>query len=153
MKVVVQRVKRAAVKDMDSVLDGAHPTSSVGKGMVLLVCLEKGDGLPSLERASDKIANLRIFENLQTGKMDENITTSQAEILSISQFTLSWDGKKGNRPSFDLSMPPSEALPLFEKFCHLLQEKTNRCVNKGFFGKRMEVEIIGDGPVTFHFSF
>ncbi len=74
-----------------------------------------------------------------------------ADVLAISQFTLSWDGAKGNRPSFDLSMPPERAQTLFNSFCKLLEEQVK--VEKGVFGASMEVSLINDGPVTFSLSF
>ena len=99
MKIVVQRVKSS------SVLVEGKIISKIGHGLNLLVCMEKGDDISSIQNASKKILALRIFSD-ENGRMNKNIIDVDGEILAVSQFTLSWNGKKGNRPSFDNSMAP-----------------------------------------------
>ena len=145
MKVVIQRSKKSNVIVEEKIV------GEIDKGMVLLVCMEKGDGQSNIEKAAKKILGLRIFSDDQ-GKMNLSLKQMEGKILAISQFTLSWDGVKGNRPSFDNSMPPNEANELFESFCDLLS-KEDVVVEKGVFGASMEVNIQNDGPVTFSLDF
>lgn len=145
MKVVIQRSKKSNVIVEEKIV------GEIDKGMVLLVCMEKGDGQSNIEKAAKKILGLRIFSDDQ-GKMNLSLKQMEGKILAISQFTLSWDGVKGNRPSFDKSMPPNEANELFESFCDLLS-KEDVVVEKGVFGASMEVNIQNDGPVTFSLDF
>ncbi len=144
MKIVVQRSLQSSVTVNNEVV------TTIARGMVLLVCMEKSDTDQSVEKAAEKILNLRIFSD-SDGRMNENITKSGGEILAVSQFTLSWPGKKGNRPSFDNSMEPELANNFFEKFCNLLELST--VVKKGIFGANMQVTITNDGPVTFFLEF
>lgn len=144
MKVVVQRSLHSSVIVNDEVV------STIPRGMVLLICMEKGDSKLSVEKAADKILNLRIFSD-ENGRMNDNISKAGGEILAVSQFTLSWPGKKGNRPSFDNSMDPELANILFEEFCTLLEK--DQIVKKGVFGESMQVTISNDGPVTFFLEF
>lgn len=144
MKIVIQRCLKASVR-----VDG-EIVSSIDKGLLLLVCMEKGDQV-DLEKVSQKILNLRLFTDPENGKMNLNILQHGGEILCVSQFTLSWDGKKGNRPSFDNSMAPDEAHQEFETFCQHLENQVP--VSKGVFGAHMEVSLVNDGPVTFSLNF
>ncbi len=144
MKIVIQRCKEASVTVENKIV------GQIGSGMTLLVCLEKGDDECSIETAIKKLINMRIFTDEQ-GKMNLNIAQAQGSFLAISQFTLSWDGRKGNRPSFDLSMPPHEADILFTKFCNELNKYAP--VERGVFAADMLVKIENDGPVTFSLNF
>jgi len=144
MKIVVQRVKYAKVH----IENQLH--SEINQGLLLLVCLEKGDDAQTLEKASDKILKLRIFED-EKQKMNKSIIDIQGEILSISQFTLSWDGKKGNRPSFENAMEPKQAQLNYSIFNKLLSDKI--MLKTGRFAADMQIESINDGPVTFHLDF
>ena len=126
MKVIVQR-------SLDSfVMVEKKIVSQIPKGLVLLVCIEKGDDLHKIEKAAQKIINLRCFENLEKKKMDFSIREIEGEILAISQFTLSWNGQKGNRPGFENSMEPLMAQKLFNQFCDELSKSVK--VLKGYFG-------------------
>jgi len=145
MKVVIQRSLKASVKVGEKII------SLIDKGMVLLVCCEKGDTKKTAQNASAKILNLRMFNDPEVNRMGLNITQSEGEILAISQFTLSWDGKKGNRPGFDNSMPPGEAKELYDYFCELLSAQAK--VKKGVFGAKMLISLENDGPVTFSLNF
>jgi D-tyrosyl-tRNA(Tyr) deacylase len=144
MKIVVQRVKCAKVH-IDNKLH-----SEIPYGLLLLVCLENGDTVETLKKAVDKILKLRIFED-ENGKMNKDIIDIKGEVMSVSQFTLSWDGKKGNRPSFENAMSPKEAQLNYSIFNKYLAEKVS--VKTGKFAASMEVESINDGPVTFHLDF
>lgn len=144
MKIVVQRVSWAQVT-----IDG-ELHSRIEQGLLLLVCLEKGDGTETLKKAIDKITKLRIFED-ENGKMNKNILDIHGSVMSVSQFTLSWDGKKGNRPSFENAMPPKEAQLNYSIFNKLLAEHVT--VQTGRFAADMKVESLNDGPVTFHLDF
>lgn len=123
----------------------------IHNGYLLYVCFVKNDSEKQLEDAVRKILNLRIFED-SNGKMNQNITQIRGSILSISQFTLSWDGKKGNRPSFDQSMSPNLASQLYSKFNRSLG-LNGLPVETGIFGADMKVHSINDGPVTFILEF
>tara|TARA_Y100000590_G_scaffold291056_1_gene327619 strand:+ start:1243 stop:1680 length:438 start_codon:yes stop_codon:yes gene_type:complete len=145
VKVVIQRSLNSKVIVDDKIV------GEISNGMVLLVCFEKGDNLETIKKSSEKIQKLRIFTDETTGKMNKGITEVGGSFLAISQFTLSWDGAKGNRPSFDNSLEPSLAEEYFELFC-LELEKTAK-VEKGVFGRYMDVRIKNDGPVTFSLDF
>lgn len=146
MRIVIQRVSSSSVIVEDKLI------GEIQKGMNLLVCLEKHDSNESLEKAAKKILALRIFEDSDTKKMNKNIIDINGKILAISQFTLSWRGTKGNRPSFDNSMAPEKASDMFDKFCEMLRE-SNVDVETGSFGSYMAVNIANDGPVTFVLDF
>ena len=103
MKIVVQRVQNASVS-VESEVIGA-----IESGLLLLVCFEQGDTDDALTKAIDKITKLRIFDDAE-GKMNLDIPQVKGEILSVSQFTLSWDGTGGHRPSFEKSMPPQDSV-------------------------------------------
>ena len=134
MKVVVQRVKRAAVTNKS-----IH--NEIDKGFCLLVGIGK-----DIDAVAKKIINARLFED-ENGKLNLNIQQVEGQILSISQFTLYADVRKGNRPGFSNSKNPEEANVLYEKFNTALRAYDVE-VKAGEFGTDMEVEIINDGPVT-----
>lgn len=145
MKLLIQRVHSANVKVENKVI------GAINNGYLIYVCFEQDDNNDILNKAIEKVVNLRIFED-EAGKMNRNIMQAKGEILSISQFTLSWDGRKGNRPSFDTSMSPANAQLYYHKFNEGLKQK-GIVVKKGTFGAHMMIESINDGPVTFHLSF
>ncbi len=141
MKALIQRVKRASVT-----IEG-NLYSKIGKGILVLLGVEKGDDKSNAEKLAEKIAKLRIFED-ENGKMNKSVSDIAGEILIVSQFTLCGDCKKGTRPSFDKSAPPEIAEDLYEYFVE--QFKTlNIPVCTGKFRAMMDVELINDGPVTF----
>lgn len=145
MKIVVQRVQEASVC-VDNEIIGA-----IGNGLLLLVCFEQGDTEESLHKAIEKITRLRIFDDAE-GKMNLDLQAVQGEILSVSQFTLSWDGSGGHRPSFERSMPPQEARLKYALFNRELRSR-GLTVKEGKFGAFMKVSLVNDGPVTFNLSF
>ena len=139
MKVVVQRSKKSKVTINNKV------NGSIDKGYVLLVGFTHGDTTDIVDKMINKILNLRIFED-ENNKMNLNIKDIDGSILSISQFTLYADSKKGNRPSFINAMKPDEASKLYDYFNQELSKYIE--VNTGIFGADMKVEIYNDGPVT-----
>lgn len=141
MKVLLQRVKNAGVN-----IDG-KPYSSIEKGILALVGIEKGDTLEQVQKLAKKAANLRIFPD-ENDKMNLSLVDIKGEMLIVSQFTLCGDCKKGTRPSFDKSAPPEIANQLYENF---IKEINNYGIKTGHgqFGAMMEVSLINDGPVTF----
>lgn len=144
MKVLVQKVSQAQVLVDEEVV------ASIKKGLLLFVCFEINDTQETLEKAVNKILQLRIFEDDQH-KMNLSISQVKASILSVSQFTLSWDGVKGHRPSFSKSMSPELAKIKFKLFNDLLRKEIQ--VETGIFGADMKVNSTNDGPVTFHLDF
>ena len=140
MKILIQKVKNAAV-DVDNI-----PYNSINEGFLLFVGIEDGDSEKDLFKASDKIAKLRIFED-EYGKMNRSIQDVGGEILSISQFTLAADCRKGNRPSFTEAMSADSANAYFEKFNELLRKHKIE-VRTGKFQTHMNVKLDNDGPVT-----
>ena len=144
MKTIIQRVKHASVR-IENKIQG-----EIGSGLLVYVCFEIGDTHDDILAAVDKITKLRVFED-ESQKMNLNVQETGGSILSISQFTLSWDGRKGHRPSFDRSMPPSNAKIMYHTFNKELQNQMMK-VQTGIFGANMQVESINDGPVTFFLS-
>jgi len=140
MRTVIQRVQRAIVKSGDR-------SASIGRGLLLLVGLEKGDTPEVTDWCANKIASLRIFED-KNDKMNLSLADVGGEILAVSQFTLAGSIDRGRRPSFDSAMLPIEARALFDIFISQLKARHPQ-VKEGFFQEHMEVELINDGPVTF----
>lgn len=141
MKVLIQRVKRASVTIDNEIY------SSINKGILALVGIEKGDTLEEVEKSAKKIVNLRIFPD-ENDKMNKSLLDIQGEMLIVSQFTLCGDCKKGTRPSFDKSAPPEIANKLYETFVAEIN-KYGIKTGTGKFGAMMDVELVNDGPVTF----
>lgn len=140
MRVVVQRSKEASVTVSGEV------TGQITKGLVLLVGVTHTDKEEDAVYLADKIANLRIFEDADE-KMNFSLMDVGGEILSVSQFTLYGDCRKGRRPNFMDAARPDQAVQIYEAFNSLLREKGIR-VETGIFGAMMDVQLINDGPVT-----
>lgn len=140
MKVVIQRVKEASVTVDNQLI------SKIDKGFLLLVGITHGDDEKALLKVADKVANLRIFTD-ENDKMNLSLKDVQGEVLSISQFTLYADCKKGRRPSFTNAAKPELANELYEKFNELLRGY-DLTVKPGIFGADMKVSLLNDGPVT-----
>lgn len=145
MKIVVQRVQEASVTVDQEVV------GEIKNGLLLLVCFEQGDDESAINRSIDKISKLRIFDDAD-GKMNLDIQQVKGEILSVSQFTLSWDGTGGHRPSFEKSMSPQEARLKYALFNRELRNR-GMTVKEGMFGAFMKVALVNDGPVTFILNF
>ena len=140
MRAVVQRVTEAKVTIENKVV------GVIGKGMTVLLGVEDGDGERDADYIADKVAGLRIFDD-EAGVMNLSALDVGGEILSISQFTLLADARKGKRPSYIKAARPEEARTLYEYFNKRLEEKGLK-VEKGIFQAEMLVEIHNDGPVT-----
>ncbi len=139
MRVILQRSKESKVT-IDGKVNG-----KIDKGYVALVGFTDGDNTEIVDKMIKKIVNLRVFED-ENEKMNLSIQDIGGSILSISQFTLYADSKKGNRPSFINAMNPTEASKLYDIFNQKLSEILH--VETGIFGADMKVEIYNDGPVT-----
>lgn len=140
LRIVLQRAKNARVTV------GGRVTGSIDHGLVLLVGFTDGDGEEDLRYLADKVVNLRIFEDDQ-GKMNRSLLDVGGSILSVSQFTLYGDCRKGRRPSFTAAAPPDIASGLYDRFNEQLRSHGVR-VETGVFGAMMQVSFTNDGPVT-----
>lgn len=140
MRVILQRSLEAKVE-----VDGAI-TGQINHGFVLLVGITHEDTEADAKYVADKVVNLRLFED-EEGKMNHSILEKSGSILSVSQFTLYGDTKKGRRPSFSLAAKPDYAQPLYEMFNEELRSKGVQ-VETGVFGAMMNVSLVNDGPVT-----
>ena len=139
MRIVIQRVKKASVSINERLYN------EIKQGLLLLVGIEDTDTQVDIDYAVRKVTQMRIFED-EAGKMNLSVQDVGGEILSISQFTLFADTKKGNRPSFNLAAKPDFASPFYDEFNialnHLVPTKT------GVFGEDMDIGLVNDGPVT-----
>ena len=140
MKAVVQRVLSA------SIAINGNKIGAINKGFLILLGIEKDDGLEDLDYMIHKTVGLRIFKDEQNN-MNLSIQDVAGEALVVSQFTLCADTRKGCRPSFINAAPPEIAENTYEKFCKKLQDE-NVPVHTGRFGAMMEVDLTNDGPVT-----
>ena len=139
MRIVLQRASRAEVR-----IDG-EVVGQIGKGFVLLVGITHEDTTAEADRLAKKVAQMRVFEDAE-GKMNLGLREVEGEILSISQFTLYADCRKGNRPSFINAGDPVSANELYE---YIISECSKSFhVEKGVFGADMKVELLNDGPFT-----
>lgn len=140
MRVVVQRCREARVT-----VNG-DTKGEIGPGLMLLVGVTHGDGEKDAKYLADKIAGLRIFED-ESGKMNRSVLDEGGAILSVSQFTLYGDTRKGRRPNFMAAAAPAEANALYERFNTELAQLGLQ-VETGVFGAMMDVSLVNDGPVT-----
>ena len=139
MKVVIQRVIKSSVIINNKVYN------SINKGLMVLVCFTEGDTSKDIDYMVKKITNLRIFDD-DNGVMNKSILDINGKILSISQFTLYAETKKGNRPSYIKALNGVKSSKLYDEF----NEKLNNIVptKTGIFGEYMQVDLINDGPTT-----
>ena len=141
MKAVIQRVTKANVQ-----VDGKI-TGQIGRGLLVLLGIEDADTLEDIQWLSNKIVNLRIF-NDESAVMNKSVIDMDGNILLISQFTLHASTKKGNRPSYIKASKPEFAVPMYEKMIEQLGVELEKKIQTGIFGADMKVELINDGPVT-----
>lgn len=140
MRAVIQRTTGASVKVEGEV------TGQIETGLVVLLGVEDADTVEDADYLARKIANIRIFED-ENEKMNRSLSDVEGSVLSISQFTLHADTKKGNRPSFTKAARPDKADELYKYFNEELR-KQNVPVETGSFGAHMSVQLLNDGPVT-----
>lgn len=140
MRVVIQRCKRACVTVEGKV------TGEIGPGLMVLVGVTHEDTEKDAKYLADKVAGLRIFED-EDGKMNRSVTDAGGSVLSVSQFTLYGDARKGRRPSFIEAAGPEQAEGLYETFNALVRANGLE-VQTGVFGADMDVELVNAGPVT-----
>jgi D-tyrosyl-tRNA(Tyr) deacylase len=140
MRLVVQRVRESAVKV------GGSTVGEIGRGLLVLVGIERGDRPEAVRAAAEKLAGLRIFED-EAGKMNLDLAAVGGAFLIVSQFTLAGSVTRGRRPSFDRAAPPEEAQPLVEALVEDLRHR-GFTVETGRFRAHMEVSLVNDGPVT-----
>ena len=141
MKIVVQRVTSANV-----IVDN-RIVGEIGRGILVLLGVEKGDDEARADWLAEKIVNLRIFED-QAGKMNLSLGEINGGLLVVSQFTLAGNCDKGRRPSFDSAAPPEEGKRLYDYFVEALKRQ-GVSVQTGIFQADMQVSLVNDGPVTF----
>lgn len=135
MRALVQRVGEASVT-----VDGRE-VARIGRGLLVLLGVRRGDGAEEADRIARKLLALRVFEDAE-GRMNLSVAEAGGELLCVSQFTLYGDARKGNRPSFVDAAPPEEAEPLYERVREAIGAQG------GVFGAHMDVALVNDGPVT-----
>jgi D-tyrosyl-tRNA(Tyr) deacylase len=140
MKLVIQRVSEASVTVDDRIV------GSIGRGLLVFLCVERDDDEKIAGHYAHKVAGLRIFPD-DAGKMNRSVIDAQGEILLVSQFTLAGDVEKGMRPSFVNAAPPDEADRLYLYFAEKLKQE-GISVATGVFRAFMKVALVNDGPVT-----
>jgi D-tyrosyl-tRNA(Tyr) deacylase len=140
VRIVLQRVSRASVSVEGKVV------GSIADGLLLLVGIEPTDTPHDVERAVDKVSNLRIFAD-EGSLMNRSITETGGSALVVSQFTLISDVRRGRRPSFVGAADPGTAAPLVERLAGMLRDAGIH-TETGVFGASMEVDLVNDGPVT-----
>lgn len=140
MRAVVQRVASAAVT-----VDG-RTVGSIGRGLLVLVGVEQGDGPADAQYLAGKIRDLRVFED-EDAHMNRSVVDVGGSVLVVSQFTLAADCRKGRRPSFDRAAAPQVAKPLYEEVVRLIRDQ-GVAVETGEFQAMMRVALVNDGPVT-----
>jgi D-tyrosyl-tRNA(Tyr) deacylase len=141
MRVVIQRVSEANVKVAGEVI------GEIQKGLMVLVGIVNEDDKSDIEWLSNKIVNMRIFEDEQ-GVMNKSLLEVGGSILLVSQFTLHASTKKGNRPSYIAAAKPAISVPLYEQMIIQLEKDLGAPIQTGKFGADMKVTLINDGPVT-----
>lgn len=140
MRIVIQRVSKASVSIDEEVV------GQIARGFMVLVGVEEADSQEDVDYLVRKTANMRIFED-EEGKMNISLKDVGGQVLSISQFTLHANTKKGNRPSFVDAAKPDHSLPLYEAYNEGLRQE-GLTVETGEFGADMQISLINDGPVT-----
>ncbi len=141
MRVLIQRVIHASVKIDDKI------NSSIEQGLLVFVGIENADNDDDIEWVSNKIINLRIFDD-ENKIPNISVKDSNGDILLVSQFTLHALTKKGNRPSYIKASKPEIAIPIYQKLILRLQKDSGKKIQTGIFGADMKVSLLNDGPIT-----
>lgn len=141
MKVVIQRVTKASV-----IIEG-EKVASISNGVLVLLGIVNEDTQEDINWLSNKIVNLRIFED-DNQVMNKSLIDVNGDVIVVSQFTLHAATKKGNRPSYIKAAKPDIAIPLYEAFVKQIETDLGKKIQTGEFGADMKVELLNDGPVT-----
>lgn len=141
MRAVIQRVTHASVTVEETI------TGAIKNGLLVLLGIEDADNDEDIEWLSNKIVNLRIFDDAN-GVMNRCVKDINGNILLVSQFTLHASTKKGNRPSYIRAAKPDIAIPLYEKMIARLEQGLGKKIQAGIFQAMMKVELVNNGPVT-----
>jgi len=141
MKSVIQRVTQASVTVNNEIV------GKIQAGLLVLIGIEDADTDEDVVWLSNKIVNLRIFDDEQS-VMNKSVLDVQGNILLISQFTLQASTKKGNRPSYIKASKPEIAIPMYQKMIAQLEKDLYKKIETGIFGADMKVSLLNDGPVT-----
>lgn len=141
MKAVLQRVSKVSVKVNNEVI------SAIDNGLLVLLGISTDDTKSDIDWLSNKIVNLRIF-NDENDIMNKSVKEIDGDIIVVSQFTLLANTKKGNRPSYINAARPETAVPLYEEFVKKIESDLNKPVGTGVFGADMKIDLLNDGPVT-----
>jgi|UniRef100_UPI00404712E7 D-aminoacyl-tRNA deacylase len=145
MKAVIQRVSNAKV-----IVEG-EKVAEIGQGLLILIGISDTDTQEDILWLSKKIANIRIFNDLE-GVMNNSLIDINGDAILVSQFTLQARTKKGNRPSYMKAAKPEISKPLYEFFVNQFEQEISKKVQTGIFGADMKVSLINDGPVTIVFD-
>lgn len=146
MKFVIQRVNSASVKV------GGEIVGSIGRGLLVLIGLTHNDKYSDIEFATNKLLNIRLFDDEKGNRLKESVKSLNLEILLVSQFTL-YSILKGNKPDFHNALGPDEALKMYSIFLETLSKKHPGKIQAGKFGEHMEVSLVNDGPVTINWDY
>ncbi|MFT5231078.1 MAG: D-tyrosyl-tRNA(Tyr) deacylase [Planctomycetota bacterium] len=141
MRALIQRVSEASVR-VDNTL-----ISEIGTGMLILLGVEAADTEEDIQWLTNKISNLRIFDD-EEGVMNLSLKDTNGAVLVVSQFTLHASTKKGNRPSYIKAARPEFAEPMYEQFVKQMSKSMDNSVQTGRFGAMMEISLINSGPIT-----
>jgi len=139
----VQRVSEAKVEINNSIY------SEIGEGVLILLCVERGDDPKQAKKMSEKILNFCILEG-DSGTMSASLRELEEDVMIISQFTLAAITNKGNKPSFHKAAKPNKAKEIYDQFVQIFQESSLN-VQTGKFGEIMNITLINKGPITFNF--
>ncbi len=141
MRMIIQRVTKASVSVNDKVI------GQIGGGLLVLVGIENADNEEDIVWISNKVINMRIF-NDENGVMNKSVVDVAGDLLLISQFTLHANIKKGNRPSYIRASKPDFAIPMYQRLIKQMELDLGKKIETGEFGADMQVELLNDGPVT-----
>ena len=140
MIALIQRVSEASVSVKGKTV------VSIGKGLLVLLGMEKNDSTQEADRIAEKLLRCRVFED-DNGRLNLDVSAINGEVLVVPNFTLAADTKKGNRPGFSTALEANKAEPLFDYLIQQL-ERNHPLIKQGIFGANMQVKLVNDGPVT-----
>ena len=140
MIALIQRVSEASVSVKGKTV------VSIGKGLLVLLGMEKNDSTQEADRLAEKLLHCRIFDD-DKGRLNLDVSAINGEVLVVPNFTLAADTKKGNRPGFSTALEANKAEPLFDYLIQQL-ERSHPLIKQGIFGANMQVKLVNDGPVT-----